>query len=44
MMDHGQEMCEKVKKNDLQMGMEELMSKLKVETAEEGEQWSMDRN
>jgi len=26
------------------MGMEELMSKLKVETAEEGEQWSMDRN
>jgi len=26
------------------MGMEELMSKLKVETAEEGDQWSMDRN
>jgi len=25
------------------MGMEELMSKLKVETAEE-DQWSMDRN
>jgi len=26
------------------MGMEQLMSKLKVETAGEGDQWSMDRN
>lgn len=42
-MDYGQELCEKVRENDLQMGMEELMSKLKVETAEE-DQWSMDRN
>ena len=44
MMDHGQEMCKKVRENDSQMGMEELMSKLKVETAEEEDQWSMDRN
>jgi len=26
------------------LGIEELMSKLKVETAEEGDQWSMDSN
>lgn len=43
-MDRGQELFEKIRENDLQMGMEELMSKLKVEQAEEGDQWSMDRN
>jgi hypothetical protein len=34
----------KVREYDFWMGMEQLMSKLKVETAEEGDQWSKDRN
>jgi len=37
-------LCKKVRENDFWMGMEQLMSKLKVETAGEGDQWSMDRN